>query len=93
MSLQHPAVTQPQQHEAFHVAMSNRFGPLPRLKSASIEEHYRLGCVAFCRVAREVPGPQLRRHQGCRVFSKGTRSLITAKRVTAVDTVVAPHIC
>ncbi len=84
---------QPQQHEAFHVAMSNRFGPLLRLKSASIEEQYQLGCAAFCRAAREVPRPQPRRHQGCRVFSKGTRSLIAAKRVTAVAIVVAPHVC
>jgi len=93
MPLQHPAVTQPQQHEAFHVAMSNRFGPLLRLKSASIEEHHRLGCAALCHAAREVPGPQPRRHQGCRVFSKGTRSLIATKRVTAVTTVAAPHVC
>ncbi len=93
MPLQHLAVMQPQQHEAFHVAMSNRFGPLLRLKSASIEEQYQLGCAAFCRAAREVPRPQPRRHQGCRVFSKGTRSLIAAKRVTAVAIVVAPHVC
>ncbi len=70
--------------------MSNRFALLLRLKFASVEEHYGLGCTFLCCAVGEVLGLQPFQHQGCGMFSEGTHCLLAAKRVTTAATIVHP---
>jgi hypothetical protein len=48
-----------------------------------------LGCAVLCHAVGEVLGRQLHQHQGCGMFSEGTRSLIIAKHMMVV--VAATH--
>ncbi len=72
--------------------MNNRFAPFLKLKSASIEQHYGLGCVTLYRATSEVLGPQPRQHQGCGVLSEST-ALHRCQARNGSCHRRAPHVC